>query len=64
MTRLMDGDLDGARSVFSRMESIHEQVMLLDVPDAIAPVRRKQDIARGVMDKTRSDMTTASIMHR
>ncbi|MGN0098151.1 MAG: RNA-binding protein [Candidatus Methanomethylophilaceae archaeon] len=64
MTRLMDGDLDGAKTVFSEMESIHEQVMLLDVPDAIAPVRRKQDIARGIMDKTRSDITTASIMHR
>ncbi|MDY5679421.1 MAG: RNA-binding protein [Candidatus Methanomethylophilaceae archaeon] len=64
MTRLMDGDLEGARDVFSELESIHEQVMLLDVPDAVAPVRRKQDIARGIMDKTRSDMTTASIMHR
>ena len=64
MTKLMDGDLEGARDVFSELESIHEQVMLLDVPDAVAPVRRKQDIARGIMDKTRSDMTTASIMHR
>lgn len=64
MTRLMDGDLDDAKEIFSAMESIHEQVMLLDVPDAVAPVRRKQDIARGIMDKTRSDITTASIMKR
>ncbi len=62
MTMLMDGELERAKSIFSMMESIHEQVMLLDVPDAIAPVRRKQDIARGIMDKTRSDITTASIM--
>lgn len=60
--RLMEGDLDGARRYFDAMEAICEELMLLDVPDAIAPVRRKQDIARGIMDRTRSDMTTASIM--
>lgn len=62
MTRLMDGDLDSAKVLFSKMEEIHAQIMLLDVPDAVVPIRRKQDIARGIMDKTRSDMTTASIM--
>ena len=64
MTKLMDGDLASAKDIFSKMEAVHEQVMLLDVPDSIAPVRRKQDIARGIMDKTRSDITTASIMQR
>ena len=62
MTRLMDGDLDSAKSLFSKMEEIHEQIMLLDVPDAVVPIRRQQDIARGIMDKTRSDITTASVM--
>ena len=62
MTRLAEGDLDGAKGVFSIMEEVHEEIQMLDVPDAIAPVRRKQDIARGLMDKTRSEMTLASIM--
>lgn len=61
-SRLMDGDLEDARRYFGVMEEICEELMVLDVPDAIAPVRRKQDIARGIMDRTRSDMTTASIM--
>ena len=64
MSELMDGNIDDAKRLFSKMESVHELVMLLDVPDAISPMRRKQDIARGIMDKTRSDITTASIMHR
>ena len=62
MTRLMDGDLDGAKELFSEMEEIHTEIMMLDVPDAVVPIRRKQDIARGIMDKTRSDITNASIM--
>ncbi len=62
MTRLMDGDLDSAMGLFRMMEEVHNAVMLFDVPDGVAPMRRKQDIARGIMDKTRSDLTMASIM--
>lgn len=62
MTCLMDEDMDRAMELFGIMEDVHEQIMLLDVPDAVVPIRRKQDIARGIMDRTRSDMTTASIM--
>lgn len=61
-SRLMEGDMRSAAKHFAAMEEISGQLMLLDVPDAIAPVRRKQDIARGIMDRTRSDMTMASIM--
>lgn len=59
---LMDGDMDRARRFFSVMEEVSGEFMLLDVPDAIAPVRRKQDIVRGIMDRTRSDMTMAAVM--
>ena len=61
---LMDGDMEGANRHFSVMEEISGEFMQLDVPDAVAPVRRKQDIARGIVDRTRSDMTIASIMDR
>ena len=61
---LMEGDADRAKRFFDVMEGISGELMMLDVPDAVAPVRRKQDIVRGIMDRTRSDMTTASIMSR
>ncbi|MBR2092501.1 MAG: hypothetical protein IJ904_00360 [Candidatus Methanomethylophilaceae archaeon] len=64
MSKLMDGDLEGARHLFSLMEDVHEQIMQLDVADPIAPVRRKQDIARGIMDRTRSDMLNAVLSSR
>lgn len=64
MSKLMDGDLEGARHLFSLMEDVHEQIMQLDVADPVAPVRRKQDIARGIMDRTRSDMLNAVLSSR
>ena len=64
MARLMDGDIEGAKRLFSVMEDIHEQIMQLDIADSVAPVRRKQDIARGVMDRTRSDMLNAVLSSR
>ena len=61
---LMDGDVGSAKKMFQMMEKVHGQVMSFDVPDAMAPVRRKQDVARGVMDKTRSDMLYATLSRR
>ena len=57
---LMNGDADRAKTLFGAMEDISEELLMMDVPDAVIPLRRKQDIARGIMDKTRSDMLNAS----
>ena len=64
MAHLTTGDLQSAIGVFGMMEGIHEGLMLQDIPDAIIPLRRKQDIARGIMERTRSDITTATVMDR
>lgn len=62
LTNLMKGDMTKASYYFDIMEEIGNEVMSFDVPDAIVPIRRKQDIARGILEKTRSDMTNAKIM--
>lgn len=64
LKKLMTGDLDTATSVFETMEYIVQSVLMFDVPDAIIPLRRKQDIARGVMERTRSDVATAVVMSK
>ena len=64
LNRLVDSDIETALSLFSDMESMYDALMTFDVPDAILPLRRKQDIARGVMDRTRTDITTAKIMKK
>ncbi len=59
-SEIMGGELDSAKNHMDVMEEICGELMLLDVPDAVAPVRRKQDIARGVVDRTRSDLIAAA----
>lgn len=61
---LMAGDLAAAQTIFGRMEEMGDALLSLDVPDAIAPIRRKQDLARGVIEKSRTDLATALIMNR
>ena len=62
LTSLMSEDLESAMSMFSKMEAIYHTIMMFDVPDAIVPMRRKQDIARGVMERTRTDITNAVLV--
>lgn len=62
LDRLMKGDLQEATRIFSKMEELCDVLMTLDIKDSVAPVRRKQDIARGIMDRSRTDITTASMM--
>ena len=62
LTYLIDGKVDDARVLFERMEAVGDNVLGFDVPDAIAPIRRKQDVARSIIEKTRSDITNAVIL--
>lgn len=62
LANLADGNLDEARKYFDIMKEVHEEICTIDVPDSISSVRRKQDISRGLIDKTLSELTLASIM--
>ena len=62
LDRLMKGNLPEATRIFSKMEGLCDVLMTLDIKDSVVPVRRKQDIARGIMDRSRTDITTASMM--
>ena len=49
-----------AERLLGIMEEIHEFLMSFDYPDAILPgMKRRQDMVRGVLEKTRGDLTTA-----
>ena len=64
LDRLMADDLEGASSVFSSMEALSDTLMGFDVKDSVAPVRRKQDICRSIMEKSRGELATAKVMRR
>lgn len=53
------GKVEDAVRLLEQMESLFSAIMRFNYPDAILAVRRKQDIARGILDKTRGDVALA-----
>lgn len=59
---LMADDLPRAKELFDHMETMGDELLELDVPDAVVPIRRKQDVARSIIEKTRSDIANAVML--
>ena len=58
MDRLREGDLEAAESILESMEEIY--LCLIEAEEAsmmVGGMRRKLDIARGVIERTRADVT-------
>lgn len=53
-----------AEEVLRSMEDLFSALLEFDSPDAILPARRKQDIARSLVERTRADVTTGAMMRR
>jgi len=60
MERLRRGDLAQATHYLEGMEEIYDQLMRFDHPAAIVPIRRKQDVARTLIEKTRGEIAVAT----
>ncbi len=55
---LRRGDLSRGEEILSAMDDIYNVLVTMDFPDAItAGLRRTTDMVRGVLEKTRSDLT-------
>jgi translin len=57
---LRKGDLGEAEDCLALMEGLFSALVLFDYPDAIAPVKHKQDVARGLIEKTRGEVAVAA----
>lgn len=64
LSSLMNDDLAKAEYYFSAMEEMSTIVLSFDVPDAIVPIRKKQDVTRGIVEKTRADMVSAKMFSK
>jgi len=55
---LRAGDMSRAEELLSVMDGIYEVLVTMDFPDAITGnLRRTTDMVRGILEKTRSDLT-------
>ena len=54
------GDADAANEHLQRMEEIFTVLMRFDFPSALLAIKRKQDIARRLLERTRGEVAVAS----
>ena len=60
MDILRPGYSDGVERLLGCMDEIFSQLVTMDYPDAITSgLRRKTDLARGIIERTRADITTS-----
>jgi translin len=57
---LKKGDADAADEHLERMEEIFTILMRFDFPSGLLAIKRKQDIARRLLERTRGDVAVAS----
>jgi len=60
LDELKSGKVEKANSFLEKMEDIFSELMRFDYPDAILPIRRKQDIVRSLLEKTRGEVAVAA----
>ena len=63
LTALRDGDVAGASGSLERMERILDGLMRFDYPTALVALKRKQDVARSLIEKTRGEVAVAARSH-
>jgi translin len=65
LDRLREGDLPTAERLFATMDEVYAALVTVDFADAVTGgLRRTTDQLRGVLERTRGDLTTATTQQR
>jgi translin len=64
LDRLMNDDIEAASLMLAKMERFFNMLMTFDYPDALIATKRKQDVARGLVEKSRGELAMATQMSR
>ena len=60
LNELKSGKVAKANAFLEMMEDIYSALMRFDYPDAIVPLRHKQDVARSLLEKTRGEVAVTA----
>ena len=60
LDELKSGKVEKANRYLEKMEDIFTELMRFDYPEAILPLKRKQDIVRSLLEKTRGEVAVAA----
>ncbi len=60
LDELSEGNVEKAKELHQKMEYIKDLIMDFEYPNAILPIRNKQDTARTLVEKTRGDIASSA----
>ncbi len=60
LDRMRAGEIEDAAKHLDVMEEIFDALLRFDHPNAIVPLRHKQDVARGLLERTRGELAVAA----
>ena len=64
LDRLRRGEYDGCEAILGAMDDIYSVLVTIDFPDAMTGgLRRTTDQTRGILERTRGDLTMAIVQH-
>jgi translin len=64
LDRLRRGQFDGCEQILQSMDDIYSVLVTIDFPDAMTGgLRRTTDQTRGILERTRGDLTMAIVQH-
>jgi translin len=61
---ILEGEATRAHEYLEHMDEIYEAIMSFDYPSALIPIKRKQDMVRNLIEKTRGELAVASCERR
>jgi translin len=61
---ILVGEVLKANEYLDHMDKIYDAIMSLDYPSGLIPIKRKQDIVRSLIEKTRGELAVASCERR
>lgn len=63
LDNIRKGEVENAASHLETMEHLYEFLMRFHYPSSLVAIKRKQDVARGVLEKTRGEVAVAIRTH-
>ena len=61
---ILNGKPEKSNNYLKLMEEIYDAIIRFDYPSALIPIKRKQDMVRGIIEKTRGELAVASCERR
>lgn len=61
---MLEGATDKANEYLQYMDRIYDAIMGFDYPSALVPIKKKQDMVRGLIEKTRGELVVSNCERR